>query len=241
MRRSNVNIATEMKSYQLGGTGFTGMFASNDAARGRRPGVLVIHGGAGLDDHAKGRARQIAKWGLLAFACDMYGDGVAGNRERVMARIAELRADRSRLCDAANAGLRALATHRLVDGRLAAVGYCFGGMTVLEMARGGAKLRGVASIHGSLSTDRPLTEGAVEAKILVCHGALDPHIPMAQVGAFAEEMNRCKADWQLNIYGRALHGFTHEKTSGIPGVAYDASADARSSKALRDFLAEIFA
>jgi dienelactone hydrolase len=172
----------------------------------------------------------------------MYGDGVAGDRQRVMARIAELTGDPTRLCARAKAGIEVLASHPKVDGRLAAVGYCFGGMTVLELARAGAELAAVASIHGSLKTTRPAQPSQVKAKILVCHGALDPHVPMAHVTTFIEEMTQAGADWQLIVYGNAMHGFTHENAAqhNIPGVAYHALTDARSSEALRAFLAELF-
>ncbi|HYL38424.1 MAG TPA: dienelactone hydrolase family protein [Bryobacteraceae bacterium] len=229
-------------SYRDGDTSLTGFFAWDDTKHEQRPGILVVHGGAGLDDHAQGRARRLADFGLVTLACDMYGDGVAGNRERVMASIAELTGSPDRLCRRARAGMEVLASHPLVDGRLAAVGYCFGGMTVLELARDGAEIAGVASIHGSLKTTRPAQASKIKAKVLVCHGALDPHVPMAQVTAFIEEMNQAAADYQLIVYGHAMHGFTHENASqhAIPGVAYHALTDARSSAALRTFLGELF-
>jgi dienelactone hydrolase len=205
-----------------------------------RPGILVVHGGAGLDGHAEGRARRLAVLGFIVFACDMYGDGVAGNRERVMARIQELRSDSAILCQRARAGIDVLAAQPQVDGRIAAVGYCLGGMTVLELARSGMELAGVVSVHGSLKTSRPAQTGMVKAKVLVCHGALDPHVPMTQVNAFVAEMNDADADWQLIVYGGAMHGFTHEDGPQHPGVAYHAQADARSMVAMRGFLAETF-
>jgi dienelactone hydrolase len=203
-------------------------------------GILVVHGGAGLDAHARGRAARMAELGYIAFACDMYGNGVAGNRERVMARITELRDDTTKLCKRGTAGLEVLLSHPQVDGRVAVVGYCFGGMVALELARGGAEIAGAVSVHGSLSTPRPARPGAVKAKILVCHGALDPHVPMTQVNAFAQEMNEARADWQLVVYGGAMHGFTHETGPVLPGVAYDAVADARSAAAMKTFFSEIF-
>src|SRR5215831_20325974 len=156
--------------------------------RTRSPGCCSCTGGAGLDDHARGQARRYAAHGYAVLACDMFGDGVAGNRERVMAALAG--------CPEA-------------DGRFAAVGFCFGGLAVLTLARSGADVTGVVSIHGSLATVRPAEPGAVTAKVLACHGALDPHVPMADVTGFAEEMDRAGADWQLIIYGGAMHGFTH--------------------------------
>jgi dienelactone hydrolase len=234
-----MSIKTETTTYRDDQTQLTGVFAWNDATAAKRPGVLVVHGGAGLDDHAKGRAKRLAEHGFVTFACDMYGDGVAGNREHVMANIKELREEPGKLCRRALAGLDVLKSHPLADGRFAAIGYCFGGMTVLELARSGAELAGVASIHGSLHTTNPAKPGAINTKILVCHGALDPHVPMAHVNAFVEEMNTAQADWQLLIYGRALHGFTHENGPAIPGVAYDALADTRSSAAMLAFFREI--
>lgn len=220
----------------------TGFLAWDDTGSTRRPGILVVHGGAGLDEHAKQRAQQIAELGFVAFACDMYGDGIAGDRQRVMACAMELRDDPERLCRRAQAGLDVLASNPQVDGRLAAVGYCFGGMTVLQLARSGVELAGVVSIHGSLRTTLPIQRSQVKAKILVCHGALDPHVPMGDVTTFIEEMNQAAVDWQLIIYGNATHGFTHQNAPAynVPGVAYHAQADARSWAAMELFFGELF-
>jgi dienelactone hydrolase len=228
--------------YHDGDTALTGFLVWDDARSDPRPGILLVHAGAGLDDHAKERSRRLAALGFAVLACDMYGDGVAGDRQRVMARINELRSDRARLCQRAQAAIPVLASHPQVDGRLAAVGYCFGGMTVLELARAGFPLAGVVSIHGSLETTQPAQPGTIKSKVLVCHGALDPHVPMAHVNVFVEEMNHAGADWQLIAYGGAMHGFTHEDAgkSGVPGVAYNAAADARSSIAVQVFFAELF-
>ena len=233
---------TQLIPYQDGDTPLTGFLVWDGARGDKRPGILVVHGGAGLDDHAKERARRLAGLGFVAFACDMYGDGVAGDRQRVMARIMELRDDPERLCRRAQAGIQILASRPEADGRLAAVGYCFGGMTVLQLARSGADLAGVVSVHGSLKTTSLAKPSQMKAKVLVCHGALDPHVPMTDVTAFSEEMNRAEADWQLLILGGAMHGFTHEDAaqSKMPGVAYHAVADARSSTAIKMFLAELF-
>jgi len=233
-------MQARMIQYQDRDVALSGQLVWDESRNGRRPGILVVHGGAGLDEHAKGRARRFAEQGFVVFACDMYGEGVAGNRERIMARLIEFRTDRAKLCARARAGLEVLASQPLVDGRLAAVGYCFGGMTTLELARSGAELAGVVSVHGGLDTPRPAAAGGVKATILVCHGAIDPHVPMAQVNGFVEEMNGADADWQLAIYGGAMHGFTHEKGPYLPGVAYNAAADVRSAAAIREFFGEIF-
>ena len=210
-------------------------------AAGRKlPGLLLVHGGAGLDDHAKGQAQRYAAQGYVVLACDMFGEGVAGNRERVIACLTGLRDDPPSLVRRAQAGLASLASCPEVDGRLAAVGFCFGGLTVLTLARSGAALAGVVSMHGSLATPSPAEPGAVKAKVLACHGALDPHVPLADVTSFAEEMNHAQADWQLIMYGGAMHGFTHEHAlpGAIPGVAYDPLADHRSFDAAMTFLAD---
>lgn len=235
-----MKMNTQAVAYRDGDTELTGQFTW-DAERGeKRPGILVVHGGAGIDSHAKERAKRMAELGFVTFACDMYGNGVAGNRERVMARIAELRDDSAKLCKRAGAGIDVLRSHPQVDGRVAAVGYCFGGMVALELARSGAEIAGAVSVHGSLSTGRPAQAGAVKAKLLVCHGALDPHVPMTQVNAFVQEMNEARADWQLIVYGGAMHGFTHETGPAVPGVAYHAAADARSATAMQNFFSELF-
>src|SRR5437879_12230890 len=181
-------INTQTIGYRDGDTELTGLLAWDASRDYQRPGILVVHGGAGLDDHAKGRARPLAEFGFVVFACDMYGNGVAGNRERVMARIMELRGDPAKLCQRARAGIDVLASQPGVDGRFAAVGYCFGGMTVLELARSGMDLAGVISVHGRLDASRPAQPGLVQTKILVCQGALDQQVQLTRVTALVEEL-----------------------------------------------------
>ena len=226
--------------YRDGDTQLSGLLFAEPAREKKRPGLFLVHAGAGLDDHAKDRAKSYAELGFIVFACDMYGPGVIGNRERIMATLGEMRGDPAKLCQRARAGLEILTAHPQVGGRIAGIGYCFGGMTVLQMARSGMDLAGVVSVHGSLATVQPATAGSIKAKVLVCHGALDPHVPMPHVTAFADEMKEAGADWQLIMYGGALHGFTHPGPSPFPGVAYNAAADARSTIASRDFFTELF-
>jgi dienelactone hydrolase len=233
-------FTSKVIEYQDGGTHLAGVMFADSAQAEPRPGILVVHGGAGLDDHAKKRAKALADLGFVAFACDMYGSAVRGNPERIMATLLEFRQDAGRLCRRAQAGLDILLSSPEVDGRIGAVGYCFGGMTVLELARAGADLAGIVSVHGSLASAHPAHSGTIKAKILVCHGALDLHVPMPDVTAFIEEMNQAGADWQLIIYGGALHGFTHESGPTRPGVAYNPAADARSTIAMKDFFVEVF-
>jgi len=233
--------ATRTVTYTDEETALTGFLAWDDAAAHALPGLLLVHGGAGLDDHAKGQAQRYAAHGYTVLACDMFGDGVAGDRERVMACLMGLRDDPQRMSRRAGAGLAALAGCPEADGRFAAIGFCFGGLAVLTLARSGADLAGVVSMHGSLATAKPAEPGAVRARVLACHGALDPHVPLADVTTFAEEMDHARADWQLIMYGGAMHGFTHEHAipGAMPGVGYDALADQRSFLAARTFLAEV--
>jgi dienelactone hydrolase len=235
-----MTIATRVLAYSDLDTALTGVLHWNTAQPGPKPGILLIHGGAGLDEHARDQARRYAELGYTVLACDMYGDGVAGDRDRVIACVTALRDDPVLLARRAQAGLTALSGSAETAGPMAAVGFCFGGMAALTLARSGADLGGAVSIHGSLGTSRPAGKGAVTARILACHGSADPHVPMDDVAAFAAEMDRSGADWQMVIYGGAMHGFTHRQAApgSIPGVAYDAVADAGSFRAVRAFLAD---
>jgi dienelactone hydrolase len=236
-----MRLETEQIVYRDGDARLNGFLAIDADRAGKRPGVLVVHGGAGVDDHARGRARRFAESGFVVFACDMYGDGVTGNRERIMRQIGELRNNRTALVRRMQPAIELLSSRPEVNGRIAAVGYCFGGMIVLEYARSAATIGGVVSVHGSLETTSPAEPSSMRARILVCHGALDPHVPMSQVTAFAEEMKNAGADYQLIVYGNAMHGFTHESATGQqPGVRYHAQTDARSSAAIQDFFRELF-
>jgi dienelactone hydrolase len=205
------------------------------------PAILLIHGGAGLDQHARSQATRFVARGYAVFACDMYGDEVRGDPAKTRDLLHEFRADPDRLARRAQAGLDVVADQPEATTVVAAVGYCFGGMAALALARSGATIAGVVSIHGSLATPRPAAAGAVRAQLLVCHGAADPHVPLADVTAFAEEMGKAGANWQLNLYGGAQHGFTHAhaQPGAMPGVAYDPEADRRSFADVGRFLAEL--
>jgi len=177
----------------------------------------------------------------VVFACDMYGEEVTGHRERIMRQIGELRNSRTALVRRLESAIEVLSSRPEVDGRVSAVGYCLGGMVVLEYARQGSTLSGVVSVHGGLETMSPAKPLSFHTRILVCHGALDPHVPMSQVTAFVEEMKAAGADYQLIVYGSAMHGFTHETATGQqPGVLYHAQTDARSSTAIQNFFTELF-
>jgi dienelactone hydrolase len=185
---------------------------------------------------------MLAQRGYTAFALDMYGKGVYAKDHEEAGKLAgAFFGDRAAMRKRALAGLAQLKAAPFVDEtKIAAIGYCFGGTTVLELARAGTDLKGVASFHGNLATPTPATE-TPKAKILVLHGADDGFVNAALPG-FIEEMRKVKADWQLNQYGGAVHSFTVKEAGNDPskGMAYDAQADARSWAALGSFLEELF-
>lgn len=223
-------------SYADGATSLTGFLCGPSPAPA---GILLIHGGAGLDDHARVQAARWAALGYAVHACDMYGDGVAGDRQRVMTAVTALRDDPELLARRAGAGIEVLRSYAGPAAPLAVVGYCFGGLAALTVARQGGPVVAAVSIHGSLGTVAPARPGAVAARLLVCHGAADPHVPLTQVTGFAEEMTAAGADWQVILYGGAQHGFTHaDAQPGGAGIAYDEVADRRSFAAAAAFLAE---
>jgi dienelactone hydrolase len=234
-------ISTRPVPYRDGGSALEGVLAWDAAASGPRPGMLLVHGGFGLDAHARGQAERYAALGFTVLACDMFGTDVRGDAEKTMALLASFRADPDSLVQRASAGIAALQDCAEADGCMAAVGFCFGGMTVITLARAGVDLRGVISMHGALATPRRAQPGVVRAKILACHGAIDPHVPMSDVAAFAEEMTDAGADWQLLMYGGAMHGFTHTdaKPGARHGVEFHAATDRRSFEAATAFLDEL--
>jgi dienelactone hydrolase len=143
-----LSIVMQEVGYRDGDADLTGIFVSDDRRTEKGPGILVVHGGAGLDEHAKGRAKRLSEVNFVVFACDMYGNGVAGDRQRVMATLTDLRKNPAKLRRRVCAGLDVLRSHPLVDHRTAAVGYCFGGMTVLELARSGTDVLGSSAFMG---------------------------------------------------------------------------------------------
>jgi dienelactone hydrolase len=221
-----------------------GYLAFDERVSVRRPGVLVFHEGLGLGDFAMARARMLAELGYVAFAADMYGDRrQARNLQEVAHLVGEMRNDPQMLRDRGHAALETLAALPQVDAtRLAAIGFCFGGTVVLELARGGADLKAVASFHGVLATKMPAAAGKVKASVLVCTGADDPLAPPEQVRAFEDEMRGAKVkDWQVISYGNTLHGFTNPAADGsmLRTALYNAQADRRSWASMRSLFDEV--
>jgi dienelactone hydrolase len=238
-------IKTETVKYKAGDTQLVGYLAYDDAAKEKRPGVIVAHEWWGLNDYIKKRAEMLAKEGYVAFALDMYGDGkVTEHPEEAGPWASAVRGQ------AGVAKQRFMAAYDLfkanphVDSsRLAAIGYCFGGAVVLSMAEEGADLRGVASFHGALPQE-PVAQGtALKAKFLIAHGADDTLIPADQVKTFVDNLKAANADFQFTQYSGARHSFTNPDAGkyGMQPLAYNEAADRRSWQALRNFLGEIFA
>ena len=238
-------VKTQTVDYKVGDTDFRGFLAYDDAATGKHPGVLIAPEWWGLNDYARMRAEQLAAMGYVAFAMDPYGGGKTAQDPKEAGTLAgALRAgDRKELRERTQAALEVLKKNEHVDtSRVAAIGYCFGGTAVLELARSGADVAGVVSFHGGLSTAHPEEAKNIKGKVLVCHGGDDAFEPAAEVEAFQKEMRDGKVDWQMNIYGGAVHAFTNPKAdqAGMKGVAYNASADRRSWQAMQAFFGEIF-
>ena len=209
-----------------------------------RPGVLVFHEGLGLGEFAMERARRLAGLGYVAFAADMFGDRrQASNLQEVATLVGGLRADPEKLRARGRAALETLAALPQVDaGRLAAIGFCFGGSVVLELAREGAELKAVVSFHGVLATKMPAQPGLVKASVLVCTGVDDPLAPPEQLADFESEMRTGGVkDWQIIAYGNTLHGFTNPAADGsmMRTAMYNEQADRRSWASMKSLFDEV--
>ena len=241
------DIKTEDVTYTAGGATCRGHLAYDGSTSGPRPGVLVVHEWWGLNDYIRGRARMLAELGYTALAADMYGDGrTAGDAEDAGALMNAVLGDMDTGTARFKAAYDTLAGHPAADpDRLAAIGYCFGGATVLHGARIGMDLKGVVSFHGALGSFHKPAKGEVKAKVLVCHGAADALASGEEVAAFRQEMADAGADCRFVAYEGALHGFTNPEATangeryGLP-LGYDEAADQRSWDDMKALFAEIF-
>ena len=242
---SHAAIKSEPVEYKQGDAALEGWLVYDDSAAGKRPGILVVHDWYGVGDYVKGRAEQLAKLGYVAFVADIYGKGIQPKDPTEAGAVAgKYKNDRPLVRARMVAALDILKADPHVDStRIAAIGYCFGGMGVLELARSGAAIAGVVTFHGALDTPTPADAKNIKCKILVLHGADDPFAPAAQVAAFEDEMRKAGVDYEITLYGGAVHAFTREDsgTDNTKGVAYNEKADKRSWQAMQDFFAEIFA
>ncbi len=201
---------TQTIEYKQGDATLEGYLAYDDSVSGARPGVLVVHQWLGLTDYEKHRAEQLASLGYVAFCADIYGKGIRPKDTSEAGALAgKFKSDRALLRARVNAGLDALKKNELVDPkRVAAIGYCFGGTTVIELALSGAELNGVVSFHGGLDAPNPADAKNIKCKVLALAGADDPFQKPEDLAAFENEMRDAKVDWQITFYGGAVHAFT---------------------------------
>ena len=237
-------MRAESLEYRDGDVTLKGFVALDDQSNHKRPGILVMPEAFGLGKQAKDRALRLASLGYAALAGDPYGNGLeVSDLQEAIKHAGSIREDNTKFRQRIRAGLDALMALPQVDtDRLVVLGYCMGGSCSLEMARDGAPLKGVVSFHGALETQSPAEPGKVQAKVLVCHGADDPFVPVEHVTAFEAEMTKAGADWQVISYGGTVHSFTNPEADGsIEGICYNKQADERSWQAMQAFFDEIFA
>lgn len=233
-------------SYTAEGVTMKGWLAYDDALAGKRPAVLVVHEWWGHNAYARKRAEMLAQQGYVALAVDMYGDGKQAQHPSEAGQFAgEVAKNRALTKTRFEAGRQFLRSQTTVDGeRMAAIGYCFGGSVVLNMAREGVELKGVVSFHGGLATDTPAQAGKVKAQVRVFTGADDKMIPQDQVDAFALEMERAKVNYKVVSYPHTLHSFTNPDADALAQkfklpIAYNPVADKDSWAQATAFLAEV--
>ena len=231
---SFAKVKTELITYKDGSAELEGFLAYDDAVKTPRPGILVVHDWTGLQEYTKTRTTQLAELGYVAFAADIYGKGVRPTDPKECGvQAGTYKNDLPLLRRRVLLGLDELKKQPGVDAKkLGAIGYCFGGTSVLELARSGADVRGVVSFHGGLSTTLPAEAGKIKARLLICHGAADDHVNK-EVPAFKAEMEKAKADMKFVTYVGALHGFTKR------GPAYQEKADKESWAAMKKFFVEV--
>jgi dienelactone hydrolase len=241
---ASAEIRTKVVEYSQGKTALEGYLAWDDAVKGTRPGVLVVHQWMGLGKYERSRAEQLAKLGYVAFCADIYGKGVRPSTPEAAGRTSTIyKNDRTLTRERVQAGLAQLLANPLVDHkRVATIGYCFGGMVALELARSGANIAGVIVFHGDLSNPTPADDANIKCKVLALQGGDDPFVTQRDVESFENHMRAAGVNWQVNQYGGAVHAYTDPLAGNNPsiGVAYNAQADRRSWQAMKDFFAEIF-
>jgi len=240
---AEAKLVTKTVEYKQGDATLEGYLAYDDSFSVPRPGVLVVHQWMGLTDYEENRAVMLANLGYVAFCADIYGKGIRPqNYKEAGTEATKYKTDRVLLRLRVNAGLDELKRNPLVDTKhVAAIGYCFGGTTVIELARSGAELNGVVSFHGGLDSPMPADGKNIKCKVLVCHGADDPFEKPEDLAAFEKEMRDAGVDWRLIKYGGAVHSFTQPMADGsLPGAKYNERADKRSWADMKSFFAEIF-
>ena len=233
-------MKTEEINYSYDQINYKGFVAYPD--KDKAPLILIAPSWAGRDEFVKDKARELAQEGFVAMAIDMYGEAKVGSStEENQSMMTPLVEDRDKLKGIVNAALEAGKQLDEVDNsKVAAIGYCFGGLVVLDLARSGSNVRGVVSFHGLLM-DSEISENGIKSKILVLHGERDPMVPLSMVDEFQKEMTEAGADWQLHSYGNAYHAFTNKEANDPNlGTQYNRDADRRSWQSMMNFFEEIF-
>lgn len=246
-RSALADITLKPVVYHDGDVELTGYVAYDEAlaADGKKlPGVMIVHEWWGNNEYARYRAKEIAKLGYVAFAADIYGTGkIATTREEASKWAGEMRNDTATWRRRAMAGFNEMKKQPQVDtDKLAAIGYCFGGSTVLQLAFAGADLDAVVSFHGGLMTPTPEEAAAVKARVLICHGADDSFVSPESITGLTDALTAAKVDWQMIYYAHAVHTFTNPDAdkAAIKGVAYNEKADKRSWQHMRQLFEEVF-
>lgn len=237
-------MKTQKLEYTVGNTHCIGYLAWDETRSGPRPGVVVFPEAFGLNDHARQRAERLAQLGYVALAADLYGEAaVFDDMSKLGPAIQPLYSNRQLWRARARAALDALTALPQVDAnRTAAIGFCFGGTTCLELVRSGAPLAAIATFHAGLNAGLPEDAGHIKAKVLICHGAEDPLVAKEAIDALMAEFRRDKVDWQFVHYGNTVHSFTNPEANGRskPEFAYSPTAEARSWAAMRHLFEEVF-
>ena len=243
-RTAAAEVQLKQIDYQDGGEKLKGFIAWDDSIKGKRPGVLVVHEWWGLNDYAKRRARMLAEQGYVAFAADMYGDGkVTTHADNAKGWMTQITANEAAWQKRAQLGLDQLKASKLVDdSKLAAIGYCFGGATVMKLAYAGTDIDGVVSFHGALPPATPEQAASIKSRVLIAHGDADPFVPAERITAFKKALSDAGVDWEMDIYSGARHGFANPGAGdfGMDAIAYNENADLRSWQKMKNFFAEIF-
>ena len=240
---ARAEIKTQTVEFKDGDATLKGYLAYDDSISGKRPGVVVVSEWWGLNDYAKSRTEQLARLGYIALAADIYGEGFNTTDPKIAGEKATEAKKNGWLLSRGKLALEQLKKDEHVDPtNVAAIGYCFGGSCVLELARAGEDLKGVVAFHGVLTTDQPAKSGAVKAKVLALNGAADPFVPPEQVAAFEKEMKDAGVDVKIVNYPGAKHAFTNPNADkvGMAAIGYNKEADEKSWEAMKAFFAEIF-
>jgi len=244
---ARASLVTKTVAYEQGGVKLQSYLAYDDQTTALRPGVLVVPEWWGLNDYIKGRARQLAQLGYVAFAVDMYGAGVVTTDPKKAGELAGQFYGKPLMAERAQAGLDQLLQTGLVDAtRVAAIGFCFGGAVCQTLAYSGAPLVGIVSFHGVLVPASPEAAAKNQAKFLICHGALDPFTTPEAIAAFKQSLDDAKIDYQFVTYSGAVHAFTNPDAdaiaaaTGLKGIGYNAAAARRSWALMQQFFGEVF-